>query len=296
MTDFLGGGEIGYWQAPGVRNRPIPWSPVRIRQSQMQPKDGRYEIRVTNELEEAVFVNRLRLFAITHRRDVEVFPNEGMTNPPKPFRLFQARMAQPPQQVLDDHAHDVTARIAELDGWSPDDFRVSAIRGYAAPHTLTIPLGRARPELLLLTGWTDYAFSSDNVAAHQAGSTLQPPIVEARAAGGQWRTIAGDVGIPVGRPQTLIVDLAAVLPPAATAIRVVTSMRIYWDQILLAGRVQRPAAFRVPQSVGRRASRTGLFRRDLRRAHTTDHVRLQRVTRTSPWKTMPGDYTREGDV
>ena len=67
VTDFLGGGEMGYWQAPGVRNRPDPVEYVRIRESQLQPKDGRYEIRVTNELEEAVFVDRLAL-ACDHTR------------------------------------------------------------------------------------------------------------------------------------------------------------------------------------------------------------------------------------
>jgi hypothetical protein len=243
-----------------------------------------------------VFVDRLRLLAVTHARDVEVFPNEGMSDPPKPFRVFQARNAQSPQQVLDDHAHDVTARIAQLDGWSPDDFRVSAIRGYAAPHTLTIPLGRARPELLLLTGWTDYAFSSDNVAAHQAGLTLQPPIVEARAAGGQWRTIADDVGIPVGRPQTLIVDLGAVLPPAATEIRVVTNMRIYWDQILFADRVRSPLLFEYLDPSAAVLHERG-FSAEISGGPTQPITYdYERVTRISPWKTMPGAYTREGDV
>src|SRR5207249_1914982 len=116
VTDFMGGGEIGYWEAPGVRNRPDPIEYVRIRRSQLQPKDGRYQLRVTNELEETMFIDRLALLAVTHAADVEVFPNEGMTDPPKRFRLFQARHARAPEKVIDDHGHDVTGRVAAMDG------------------------------------------------------------------------------------------------------------------------------------------------------------------------------------
>src|SRR5207247_6808627 len=50
VTDFMGGGEMGYWEGPGGRNRPDPVEYVRIRGDELRPKDGRYEIRVTNEL------------------------------------------------------------------------------------------------------------------------------------------------------------------------------------------------------------------------------------------------------
>jgi hypothetical protein len=72
-----------------------------------------------------------------------------------------------------------------MDATYPDDFALNAIRGYAEPHALTIALGRTRPSLLLLTGWTDYAFSSDNVAAAQAGLAMQPPALDARGADGR---------------------------------------------------------------------------------------------------------------
>ena len=48
---------------------------------------------------------------MAHPRDVEVFPNEGMTDPPKPFHLFAVR-DEPgaPVARVDDHGHDVTDR------------------------------------------------------------------------------------------------------------------------------------------------------------------------------------------
>ena len=61
LTDFLGGGEMGYWLAPGVRNTPDPDEYVRIAGSKLAPQDGRLDLRVTNELEEAVFLDRAEL-------------------------------------------------------------------------------------------------------------------------------------------------------------------------------------------------------------------------------------------
>ena len=125
VTDFMGGGEMGYWEAPGVRNHPDPDEYVRIRDDQLKERDGRYELRVTNELEEALYVDRLQLIAIDHPSDTEVYPNEGMTHPPRPFKLFTTRGAHPPQTAVDDHGHDVTARIAKLDRQYPDDFALA---------------------------------------------------------------------------------------------------------------------------------------------------------------------------
>jgi hypothetical protein len=328
VTDFLGGGEMGYWEGPGVRNTPDPDEYVRIRGDQLQPKDGRYELRVTNELEEGVFLDRVQLLGVSHPRDVEIFPNEGMTDPPKPFRVFAVSNLRPPLQAVDEHGHDVTSRIAERDRRYVDDFVLERFRGYAATHTLALKLpepvarGLSRAPVLLLTGWTDYAFSSDNVAAHQAGLALQPPRLEIKTADGSWRTLVADIGIPVGRPQTIVVDLTAVAqafpPPLAGGelrrgspkrqrreggrpaesieLRVVTNMRIYWDQILIGDRDE---------------SRVRIDRMDPIEAHLRSRgfsaevhpdglepasYDYDRVTRESPWKVLPGRYTREGDV
>jgi hypothetical protein len=81
VTDFMGGGELGYWIAPGVRSAPDPDEYVRIRGDQLKARDGRYELRVTNELEEVLFVDQLQLLAIAHPAEVEVYPGEGLGSP-----------------------------------------------------------------------------------------------------------------------------------------------------------------------------------------------------------------------
>jgi tetratricopeptide (TPR) repeat protein len=299
ITDFMGGGEMGYWEGPGERNHPDPVEYVRIRDDQLKERDGRFDIRVTNELEEALYVDRLQLIAIAHPSDVEIYPNEGMVEPPRPFKLFITRDARPPASATDEHGHDVLARISKQDRTYPDDFGLKEIRGYAEEHSLTLDLGSASgPRMaLLLTAWTDYAFSSDNVAAHQAGLSMKPPSLQVKNSRGRWKTVIEDIGIPVGRPQTVTVDLTGKFLSNSREVRLVTNMRIYWDRIL------------VDTSSGTapvRKTRLDPSKAELRRrgfsAETTPDGRepfsydYNRVTSASPWKTMPGRYTREGDV
>jgi hypothetical protein len=252
---------------------------------------------VTNELEETLFADRIRLIAIAHPRGVEIYPNEGMTETPKPYRLFAVADEHVPR-AFDDEGRDVTELISAIDRRYPERFALVQFRGYAVPHTLTLdlaPVGKA--PVLLLTGWTDYAFSSDNVAAEQAGLSLTPPQLQARDARGRWRTIDADIGIPVGRPQTVTVDLAGRLKPGEHEVRIVTNMRIYWDRVLAGTSISPepfpPRALDPVAAVLHTRGFSAEVRPDGKEPPLYDY---DRVSRTSPWKMMPGRYTREGDV
>src|SRR5258707_318530 len=266
-----------------------------------------------------MFVDRFQLIAVTHPLGTEVYPNEGMSDPPKPFKLFLTQNARPPLSAIDDHGHDVLDCITRMDRRWPDDFKLDRIRGYGAEHSLTMKLAepdssrrsleeengnaaqtdssKAERVILLLTGWTDYAWSSDNVAAAQAGKTMSVPALQVKDQKGQWRTVIEDIGIPVGRPQTVTVDLTGKFLSADREVRIVTNMRIYWDQIL------------VDTSDGKapvQINRLDPVRADLRwrgfSAEVTPDGRepfgydYRQVSFTSPWKVMTGRYTREGDV
>ena len=126
---------------------------------------------------------------------------------------------------------------------------------------------------------------------------MKPPFLQMKDRAGKWRTVIDDIGIPVGRPQTVTVDLTGKFLSASREIRIVTNMRIYWDQIL------------VDTSDG--DSSTQVFQLDPIRAdlhwrgfsaEVTPDGRepfgydYKAVSFTSPWKVMPGHYTREGDV
>jgi tetratricopeptide (TPR) repeat protein len=301
ITDFMGGGEMGYRHAPGVVGHPDPEEYTRIDGARLVPRDGRYELRITNELEETLYLDRARLIAVDHPATVEIHPREGAFAPPFPsHRLYAAAGVRPVARALDDAGRDVTARLAAADRQHVDQLPLERIRGYARPHTLTLDLGAAPAggaPLLLLTGWTDYAFSADNVAAHQAGLRLEPPSLQVRDASGQWRTAIAEIGIPVGRPQTVVVDLSAVRFHGLRQVRIATSMRVYWDraQVAVENRDVQPR----PTALD--ATRADLAWRGFSAEVTPDGREpygydFSRVSPVAPWKLMPGRYTREGDV
>lgn len=295
LTDFLGGGEMGYWLAPGLRNTPDSDEYIRIDGSKLVPRNGRYELRITNELEEALFLDRTQLVTVDHPAGVEVHPAEGMSATPRPFTLYHAAGAVSPLAAVDDHGHDVLDRVLAADRRYPDDFAVHRIRGYAERHSLTLTLPPGERRVLLLTGWTDYAFSGDNVAAHQAGLALMPPALQVEAEG-RWRTVVANIGFPVGRPQTVVVDLSDI-PAGIREVRIVTSMRIYWDRVRVAQR--RDAAGAAMRRLEPRSA--GLRWRGFSAEMTPDGREpfgydYNTVSPVSPWKLLPGRYTREGDV
>jgi Tfp pilus assembly protein PilF len=300
ITDFLGAGEMGYWLAPGARNTPDPDEYVRIAPDRLRARDGRYELRITNELEESLFLDRVQLVAVDHPLGSDVHPNEGLVAERRPFKLFTARQPLPPSAAIDDAGRDVLDRIRRIDRQYADGFALERVRGYAAQHSLTLtlpPPGPGGRRVLLMTGWTDYAFSGDNVAAHQAGLRLLPPSLEAKGADGRWTVAIADIGMPVGRPQTVAVDLSEAIPSSARQVRIRTTMRIYWDQVLVD-----TSDGKAPYRIARLDPVTADLRWRGFSAETTPDERepygydYARVSARSPWKLLPGRYTREGAV
>jgi tetratricopeptide (TPR) repeat protein len=301
VTDFMGGGEMGYQESPGHFNTPDPDEYVRIRGDQLKERNGRYEIRMTNELEEVLYVDRLQLIAVAHPQGIEVYPNEGMTDPPRPFILYKTQNAHPPLAATDDQGRDVLSRLTKVDRQFVDSFPLERVRGYASEHTLTLKLDdekqRNKRTILLLTGWTDYAFSSDNIAASHAGKETKLPALQVKDEQGRWRTVIEDIGIPVGRPQTETVDLTGKFLSASREVRIVTSLRIYWDQILVNtsegnAPVQMTQLDPLTADLHWRGYSSEVTA-DGREPYGYDY---EKVSSTAPWKVFPGHYTRTGSV
>jgi hypothetical protein len=199
-----------------------------------------------------------------------------------------------------DDGRDALEQIRFIDGRYVDTFGLERIQGYARRHSLTLTLdveGAARV-VLLLTGWTDYAFSSDNVAAHQAGLSPQPPLLEVEDERGEWNTAVPELGLPVGRPQTIAVDLTKVLPRhrSRVRVRIVTNLRVYWDQIVVD--TSEPARVEItridPTDAVLRPR--GFSRAVSPAARAPLSFDYDQVSPDAPWKTMPGHYTKFGDV
>ena len=98
---------------------------------------------------------------------------------------------------------------------------------------------RFRPRLraravLVLNGWVDWADGSTFLAASQRqGGELMPPYLQVKDARGRWKTVIDDLGMPSGKTKTIAVDLTGKWLSSSRAVRIVTNLCVYWDEIFL---------------------------------------------------------------
>lgn len=300
ITDFLGGGEMANWAGKGVFNYPDSDEFVRIAPDKLKAKNGFYEIRVTNELEEVMYLDKVKLVAIEHDENAEVYPNEGLAKSETPKeKIISAKNATTPISATNSNGENITAKIKDLDRIFYDDFKLLQLRGYAETHSLTLNLddkkGFRGRTILLLTGWTDYAFSSDNLNASQSGKSLSLPYLQVKNQQGKWQTVIDSIGIPVGRPQTVPVDLTGKFLTDSREIRIVTNFRTYWDKIAVdtSEKVLDLKTFELEPEVA-----------DLRERGFSDEAKFggmivpdySKVSFDDRWKNFAGRFTRTGDV
>ncbi len=195
---------------------------------------------MVNQLEEVIFFDGVRLLAVDHPEDVNVYPNERLLPaPPFPeFRIFSVVRELAPVAASDGKGRDVLASVVHLDRTWPEGFRLLSFKGYSEEHSLILDPGDLRDVhqvVLLADAWIDYADSTSNLAASHAAATLLPPRLEVLDEDGRWVTAIEQMGFPAGLPKTLTVDLTGRFRRDDDfRVRIVTSMRIYWDRVRFA--------------------------------------------------------------
>ena len=192
--------------------------------------------RFMEPLEEAVYLDQVRLLAVDHPAGVDVYPNEYFaSNPPyPPFKVVVSRDARPPVAAHDEHGHDVLPDLLAHRYFG--DFALTQFQGFAQPHSLTLDLGEAYnggPLWLLLHGEVEYFSANSMYAASQAGVQAISPYVEAQDSSGKWKRVIDDMGFPAGGPRTMTADLTGKLPRGTRKIRITTNLQVYWDSILV---------------------------------------------------------------
>lgn len=264
---------------------------------------GFYEVRMTEELREVTYLDRVRLLALDHPAAVEVFTNEKFKSPPFPeFRLFGVERRVRPRRAVDDRGRDVLPALLARDGVYVEGFR-HTLSGVAETHTLELDFGpaaaRGNRAVLYLNGWLDWADGSTYRAASQESAEgLMLPRLEVRDAAGRWQTAVADMGIPAGKPKTIAVDLTGKFPGASREVRIVTNLCVYWDEIFL-GEESAPPRTRltaVPLAAAELAFRG--FSRPVvdPRRRQPESFDYQQWMAVSSWNPTPGLYTRYGDV
>jgi hypothetical protein len=300
VADVLGAGVVGHWVGPGQRNIPRPTEYVKVDRDALRERNGKLSFRLMEPMEEVVYLDQVRLLAVDHPSDVEVYPNEYFaSNPPYPeFKVIASRDARPPAGAWDEHGHDVLPSLLAHRYFG--DFDLLPFKGFAKLHSLELDLGQpyhGGPLQLLMHGEIEYFTATGMYAADQAGIQAIAPYVEAQDSNGKWQRISDDIGFPAGLPRTITADLSRVLPEGTKRIRIWTNLQIYWDSILI-DRTEQKSNSHLTEIPLESANLYfhGYPRQIEDQPPGNVKYVYEQVSRTGPYARQAGTYTRYGDV
>ncbi|HRI15853.1 MAG TPA: FG-GAP-like repeat-containing protein [Verrucomicrobiota bacterium] len=242
VTDILGSAPLGLPMAEARYIEADPEEFVWIaNEVTFPPRDGTYQLQITEELREVLYLDEAKLVAVDHEPGTEVHSTDKL-RPGKPF---------PPGMLLTLHrehhlrraerldGQEVTAALKSVDGQrvSPPQLRSPQLRGLAEPYGVVLdfgPLTGKVPFVLLLNGWLRFGGGMANMAAAQDPSLPFPfPTLEAEISPGSWRPVDVVVGAPAGKTKTILVDLEGKLEADTRRLRLKAAFEIHWDRIAL---------------------------------------------------------------
>lgn len=306
VTDLLGNAPLGLSLYRGFVLPADPDEFVVIGdENAFRPRSGAYELEVTEELREVLYLDHARLVAVDHAPDVEVHSTDKLGPPPFPAsELWALRAVKSPLSATGDDGVDRTEAVRAIDGVfaPPGPPQPPPLRGVCLPLALTLdfgPLDASRPLVLALTGWIQYGDASVNIAASQnAALPVIPPKLEVETATGAWQPVDIVVGMPAGKNKTILCDLSGKLPAGARRLRLTTTFELRWDRVALFERASATVMQQHELAPGAANLRFRGFAEIKSRAPGHPQTpAYEKVSARPPWRTTPqGWCTRYGDV
>ncbi|MBI4479539.1 MAG: VCBS repeat-containing protein [Acidobacteria bacterium] len=302
ITDVLGVAPLGATLGDG-KYFPVDHDEyIQIPGSALRNIDGMYEIRITEELREVSYLDKVQLMAVDHPASTDIYSNDKFKGPPFPeFRLFGVSKRVYPETARDQHGNDVLPRLLKRDLSYPDSFQRD-YSGVAELHSMDLDFGTAAPDnqaILVLSGWVDWADGSTFRAVSQESTQgLVMPYLQVKDAAGNWKTVIEDMGMPAGKPKTIVVDLTGKFLSASREVRIVTSLALYWDEIFLSEDSSAPQLVLTPLDADSADLRFRGFSKPLIHPERKqpEQFDYQQWMAVSMWNPTPGMYTRYGDV
>ena len=283
---------------------PLPTNEyVLIPGDKMQPQNGKYVLQVTEELWEAAYVDRLRLIAVDHPDSIDIFVNESFTPPPYPeHRIFQVSERRLPNSATDGSGADMLPALRERDGRYIDQLKPAYFQGMTRPHELILDPGELpvdQPVRLYLQGWIFPSDASINVAVSQSSAfEAISPQLQVPDANGDWQTVDGRIGFPMGKNKTMVIDLTGKFLSDDHRVRIRTNMEIYWDAAFFSvGEPQIALTQTALDPVAADLHYRGFSREYRKDSRYGPHWFDYGIVSTEPkWRDLTGNYTRYGDV
>lgn len=313
FSDCLWAAPLGLTQANGELAPTREWEHLLIPARSLKARGDHYALQLTEELYETAYFDQVRLTAVDHPADLQIFTNEKVGSPQLAAeRIHTVAKRLQPATLTDKHGRDLKPALQQQDGNYVQPFDARILQGLTDEWTLEFdisnlsnseqPLSDLR---LFLTGWVFPTDTSLNAHIHQ-NPDLQPPLpplVEVPTKDGDWQTLIPFIGFPSGKTKAMVVDLAEVAKHGHTRFRIRSSMELYWDEAFLT--VNETDAEVSQHDCGllyadlhyrgfsrRRYADNALFRD----GYAPEDYDYQSVRKEPRWPAIGGRFTRYGDT
>ncbi|MDP4223129.1 MAG: FG-GAP-like repeat-containing protein, partial [Bacteroidota bacterium] len=276
---------------------------LKISGEKLKAKDGAYNVQVTSELWETIYLDKLQLVAVDHPDSSDIFVAEQFTPPPFPeFRIYSVTSKHFPVSAIDGEGKDLLPFILEKDDKYIGGFRPAKYQGITEMHDLILDPGDAANSTrlyLFLNGWIFPTDASINVAVSQSSDIkVVSPIIQVIDEKGDWKTISENTGFPMGKDKTVIVDLSGKFRSKDHRIRIRTNMEIYWDQVFFSDCSSgAPVVSNVIEPAAADLHYRGFSKGYRKGGRYVPHWFDYSIVSNEPvWRDLTGSYTRYGDV
>lgn len=241
-TDLLGGAPLGLPVAEGVYIQADPTEYVYLGTQETFPtREGAYEIRITEELREALYLDQIELVVADHPAGTLPLHNDKLRLPPYPESELQwFTHISPILKATRNDGLDVTEALRNRDQIhaSPVKIREPQLRGLAEPYSFIMdfgPLDTTLPLAIEITGWLRFGGGMANIAASLRKDLPFPfPTLSVQMPNGEWRSLESVVaGAPIGKTKTIWIDLENQLPEGSQRLRWESAFEIHLDHVRL---------------------------------------------------------------
>lgn len=276
---------------------------VKIRGDQLRMRDGKFELRVVEELWDAVYMDRMELLVVDHPAETDIFVDEKYLPPPYPdLEIHTVTEPRLPVSARDHHGNDILPALTARDNLYVGDYQLGDFQGVPERHSITLDLGDlkgAERIHLYLCGWIMPIEPSSNLALSQRSNAAVVPLyLEVPDGRGQWRTAIPYTGFPSGEHKTVFIDLTDRFPVEDYRVRLTTNLELYWSEAFYT--VDEPE--RIERRITRLSPDTADlhyrgYSREYRTAPYGPFIRDYQVLSGEPqWLPFEGYRTRYGDV
>jgi Tfp pilus assembly protein PilF len=276
----------------------------KIGGDQLVPRDGYYDLRLTDEYWETYYIDYYSLLVADHPQGSQIYVDERVADPPAPLKMYVTGEPRSFASAHDDSGRDVSGVVQKVDANYLSTFGVGQYQGLTRDHWVELELPEDAPRTgpLYLIGdgflhpWDDTITMARSQGSFPAPQDLS---IEVPDRAGNWTTARNHLGIPAGRLKTVVFDLTGIFQAGAPRkLRLRTSMEVYWDRLAWAAGLpdEKVKTHRASLSDAELRYRGfSLVTQDGPSSPELAHYDV--IAGTGPqWRNLEGYYTRYGGV